>query len=571
MVTGLYFITLAASIITTIWFLFKNKKVESLYVIFCLLVVINSFGRYLLSISGSIRVALAANLFIYVGACYCPLMIILALQQLCGIRVSKIVRYIMLFFSTVVLLLASTIGKSGIYYKKVLLAYRNGYSFLIKTYGPAHKLFVVLMAAYGFLFIYYLLYAFRNRKTVSIRTVSIISIMGFAVMLTYLIERIIKSNISYLSVGYLIAAINMVFLLEKVNIYDLSSNLNDTMDRLRNYGYIEFDRKMHYISANSFAKELFSQIENEWHIDSDICDDGSYVYKEIVSWLRECVKNDVNINDMVKSIEYRDNYYDIDIKDIVYGRNKKAGYLVEIIDKTSERKYLNTIRNYNDNLKAEVAEKTASISHIKDMMVIGMATLVESRDNSTGGHIKRTSHVVDIFAAQLRVDEKWQQLTEDFLKMVVRAAPMHDLGKIAVPDSILQKQGKFTKEEYEIMKKHSAEGAKILHNILSGVESDDFVRVAVNVANYHHEKWDGSGYPAGISGNDIPVEARIMALADVFDALVSKRCYKEAYSYDKAFEIIQDSLGTHFDPELGRVFLQCRPQLEKYYEGEKQE
>ena len=117
------------------------------------------------------------------------------------------------------------------------------------------------------------------------------------------------------------------------------------------------------------------------------------------------------------------------------------------------------------------------------------------------------------------------------------------------------------------MKRHPAEGAKIVENILHGVEDDSFVQVAKNIALYHHEKWDGKGYPTGLSGTDIPVEARIMALADVFDALVSKRCYKDAFTYDKAFSIIEESLGEHFDPELGKAFIACRPQLEELYDS----
>ena len=146
---------------------------------------------------------------------------------------------------------------------------------------------------------------------------------------------------------------------------------------------------------------------------------------------------------------------------------------------------------------------------------------------------------------------------------------MHDLGKIAVPDAILQKPGKFTDEEYEKMKSHSAQGAKIVEEVLSEVDDLEFKKIAINVAHYHHEKWDGSGYPDHLHNEEIPLEARIMALADVFDALVSKRCYKESFSYDKAFQIIEESLGTHFDPVLGQKFIDCRPKLEKLYDNYK--
>lgn len=214
-------------------------------------------------------------------------------------------------------------------------------------------------------------------------------------------------------------------------------------------------------------------------------------------------------------------------------------------------------------MAAELEARTIHIKYIQEMMVIGMATMVESRDLSTGGHIKRTSMVVRIFAERLYKEQN--SLPKSFLDMVIRAAPMHDLGKIAVDDSILRKQGRFTPEEYAEMKKHSAEGTRIVKHILDGVEDAEFVKIAENIAHYHHEKWDGSGYPDGLAGEEIPIEARIMALADVFDALVSKRCYKEAYSYDKAFSIIEESVGSHFDPELGKIFLKCRPELEALY------
>lgn len=214
-------------------------------------------------------------------------------------------------------------------------------------------------------------------------------------------------------------------------------------------------------------------------------------------------------------------------------------------------------------LEGQLEARTMHIKHIQEMMVIGMATMVESRDLSTGGHIKRTSTIVRIFSERLSKEQI--NLSKSFLDMVVRAAPMHDLGKIAVDDQVLRKQERFTPEEYNEMKKHSAEGTRIVRQILEGVEEKDFVDIAANVAHYHHEKWDGSGYPDGLSGEEIPIEARIMALADVFDALVSKRCYKDSFSFDKAFSIIEESIGSHFDPELGRIFLKCRPELEDLY------
>ena len=239
----------------------------------------------------------------------------------------------------------------------------------------------------------------------------------------------------------------------------------------------------------------------------------------------------------------------------------KEGDFNHRVDIVSNDSFGELADTFND-MTLSLDEKTKRLIAVQNSVLTGMATMVESRDNSTGGHIRRTSDCVRVFAAEL-------DLPENFLEAVVKAAPMHDLGKIAVPDAILQKPGKFTDEEYEKMKSHSAQGAKIVEEVLSEVDDLDFKKIAINIAHYHHEKWDGSGYPDHLHAEEIPLEARIMALADVFDALVSKRCYKESFSYDKAFQIIEESLGTHFDPILGKKFITCRNKLENLYDNYK--
>lgn len=237
-------------------------------------------------------------------------------------------------------------------------------------------------------------------------------------------------------------------------------------------------------------------------------------------------------------------------------------YNVEV-DVVSADDYGDLADNFN-NLATSLNEKSRKIRSIQDSIIRGMAVMVEQRDNSTGGHINRTSDCVRVFIAYLQQTKK-MDLTPSFCNAIIKAAPMHDLGKIAVDDAILRKPGRFTDEEYNKMKEHAAAGKSIVEKVLSEVDDEEFKKIAVNVAHYHHEKWNGQGYPNGISKEDIPIEARIMALADVFDALVSKRCYKDSMSYDRAFEIISNDLGTHFDPNIGSLFLECRPQLEALY------
>lgn len=219
--------------------------------------------------------------------------------------------------------------------------------------------------------------------------------------------------------------------------------------------------------------------------------------------------------------------------------------------------------NFNS-MAQTLADKNKRIYEIQNSIIKGMAVMVESRDNSTGGHINRTSDCVKIFIDKIKTMPDFD-FSESFCSSMIKAAPMHDLGKIAIDDVILRKPGRFTDEEFAQMKKHAEKGAVIVAEVLNASDDEEFKKIAINVAHYHHERWDGSGYPTHIKAEEIPVEARIMALADVFDALVSKRCYKDSMSYDQAFNIIEESLGTHFDPALGKLFISCRPELEALY------
>ena len=205
---------------------------------------------------------------------------------------------------------------------------------------------------------------------------------------------------------------------------------------------------------------------------------------------------------------------------------------------------------------------------MQDKLVFGMATMVEGRDNSTGGHIKRTSKIVELIVNEMIRDSSLS-INHRFYTNLIKAAPMHDLGKIAVDDVVLRKPGKFTPEEYEIMKTHSKEGARIVADILKDGEDEYFEQIAVNVAHYHHEKWNGMGYPNGLKGEEIPLEARIMAIADVYDALVSKRVYKDEFSFEEANKIILENMGTHFDKSLEKYYLQAREKIEEFYKRDR--
>ena len=320
-------------------------------------------------------------------------------------------------------------------------------------------------------------------------------------------------------------------------------------DRMKN-AYVITNSDYGYLDSNDAAEVLFPELKEQ------------LLRKQIPVEVYELMIS----KDTYLCISER--YFNKEVKEIVT-KNEVSGYVLFLEDVTEQRERTNYLRDYNTRLMDDINKHTKHLRAMQDSIITGIASVVESRDNSTGGHINRTSAVVKIFSEKLlEKPEIMYELGIDhrFLENVEKAAPLHDLGKIAVDDVILRKPGRFTDEEYEKMKKHPEEGAKVLKRVLVEADDLDFVNIAINVAHYHHERWDGKGYPNGLESEEIPVEARIMALADVFDALVSKRCYKEAYSYDKAFSIIEEGLGTQFDPVLGKVFEECRPQLEDYYD-----
>lgn len=233
-------------------------------------------------------------------------------------------------------------------------------------------------------------------------------------------------------------------------------------------------------------------------------------------------------------------------------------------DVTEKNRYIHQLEIYRNELMQDVEMKVTQINRMQDASLLGIAELIESRDGSTGGHIKRTSRVVGILTDYLKSNHTFE-VSPVFYAIIERVAPLHDVGKIAVDDAILRKPGRFTPEEFEQMKQHAPKGGEIIKRILHGIENDEWVEIAANIAASHHERWDGKGYPKGLAGKEIPLEARIMAIADVYDALVSKRCYKEGFSFRKAYDIILDGMGTQFDPGLRECFCVCAPQLEAYY------
>jgi putative two-component system response regulator len=215
------------------------------------------------------------------------------------------------------------------------------------------------------------------------------------------------------------------------------------------------------------------------------------------------------------------------------------------------------MRDKSDYLESEVAKRTREVQTVQDVTIMAMASLAETRDNEAGNHIRRTQLYVKALAKQLQSHPKYgQHLDDRTIEMLHKSAPLHDIGKVGIPDSILLKAGKHTPQEFEVMKTHTILGRNAILEAEKLIDAPStFLRFAREIAHYHQEKWDGSGYPEGLAGEAIPLSARLMALADVYDALISKRVYKPSYSHDEAVDMIRQGSGTHFDPAMVGAFL----------------
>ena len=206
------------------------------------------------------------------------------------------------------------------------------------------------------------------------------------------------------------------------------------------------------------------------------------------------------------------------------------------------------------------------MNHYHHEMVMGFATLVENKDDNTGGHIRRSSAYAALIARNLRKNEAYKNvITKDYLDNLIQSAPMHDIGKIGIPDAILQKPGKLTPEEFEKMKEHPVIGGKIIKDTFGHLYNGDYEDMAFQVAMYHHEKWNGKGYPNGLCKTEIPLCARIMSVADVFDAVSAKRCYRDAMPLEECYNIILNGRGVDFDPDIVDAFMMNKEKIEEIY------
>ncbi|MBO4280532.1 MAG: HD domain-containing protein [Lachnospiraceae bacterium] len=548
--------------LTLLYILSWHKHFDVHITLIFTLVPITILGNLAMAISETKEEAILALKIAYIGGSFLVLMISMAIFNLCHIALHRAVRLVMFFVCSLMYLSALTIGQTQWFYKSCGYENRNGVGMLVnKVYGPCHTIFDALVIVFFAVSLAAMAYSYFRKKDVSKKIIVLLFIPEMLAVISFFGGRRITDKIELLPLAYVISQVVYLIIIRQVCLYDITDSGIDSMVQTGDKGFLSFDFRRHYLGCNETAAGIFPELA-EVNVDTVIPAENPLA-SHINEWLDAFAADEKN-----NSFHYPhgDRIYLITVTYLFDG-DRKRGYQFFVTDDTESQHYIALLNDFNGQLQEQVAEKTKHIVEMHDKLILGMATMVESRDNSTGGHIRRTSEGVRILTEEISKDNVLQ-LSNDFIKNLIKAAPMHDLGKIAVDDQVLRKPGRFEPWEFEKMKAHAQEGARIVHAILQGTDDEEFHHIAENVAHYHHERWDGSGYPDGLAGEDIPLEARIMAIADVYDALVSKRVYKDSMSFEKADSIIMEGMGKHFDPNLERYYIAARPRLEEYYRSQ---
>ena len=527
------------------------------------LVPISNLAQYYMYTSQGLGEALLAQKITYLGSTYLILMITLAVFSLCDINLNRYTRLFLYIITTAAFAFSQQIGKNKLYYKSVLFSNVDGVCTIVKEYGILHTFYYIMAVVFFLMGMGAIAYSYLKKNQVSRHFVFLLALPEILAFIGFFAGKGLARtfsffpNVEILPLVYDMALIVYLIIMENLVLYNIPDTVINSVAQREDTGFISFDFKFRYLGSSENAKVIFPEL-NKLTVDKPILIES--LSGSILKWLKDFARDNTCDKAYYKK---DDRVYLVSVGYLSDGVHNR-GYQMFITDDTQNQQYIALLDRFNTELKEEVAQKTAHIVEMHDNLLLGMATMVESRDNSTGGHIRRTSDGVRILVEEIKRGTEFK-LDEGFCRNIIKAAPMHDLGKIAVDDRILRKPGRFTDEEFEIMKTHAAEGARIVHEILKNTDDEEFRIIAENVAHYHHERWDGSGYPEGLKGGKIPLEARIMAVADVYDALVSKRVYKEKMSFEEANKIIMDGMGKHFDAKLKPYYVAARPKLEKYY------
>lgn len=500
--------------------------------------------------------------FIYLDSTFLIVIILFSMLNNLNIKIKPWMKILAYGLSAAHIILVAACVHNDKYYKsmEIIKDVKLGEFILgnaTKMVSGEYKLFhyIFLVIIFGWL-VTMLFIGIKKNKSYSKKVLNIYGIFVLIGLYLHIVEGLVDIDFSFLPFWYVFGELILVFKYDYMHSHDVACVMVDNKDKSDTRGYVTLSLDRAFLGCNERARDFLPFVKSQ-RVD-EVIDDDDHEKKMIHHLINSYEKTGHN------SEKYQVNNMTCVCEVMPFSnRNggKKIGYMLDIRDVTEQQQYQDNLEQY---LNEKIQEKTKYIKDIQRKVVLGMANMIENRDNNTGGHVRRTSDIIHIIVDEI-IKQGKIKMSQDMATDIVRAAPTHDLGKISIDSNILNKPARLTDEEFRIMKTHATKSSEMVLILLDGVEEKKFVEIAYNVARYHHEKWNGTGYPDGLVGSMIPLEARIMAVADVYDALVSKRCYKEPMSFDQAYKIMLENMGTHFDPNMEAVFIGCRKELEEYY------
>lgn len=515
----------------------RSSKPQMLLLLFVISTLVNFVGYLFEMQAESKEVALLAVKFIYLGKPFIALTMLLFVMDYCKIKLSDKIIYLLVCIHTGIMFLVFTCEHHKLYYTKIDYENTGLFPHLVMGHGIVYNFYTILMMLYLIAVVYVCLYRyFKTIDKIEKKQISYLVIMSIVTVISYIVFLAdITDGYDTTILGYLVSTFLILLSIFRYNLFNTLALAKENVIDNFSDGLVVLDSSDSLIYYNEPARNIFPSL-------------SSKQYMEAVYDIKKHGEESVNIF-------LKENIYSVTCRDIVNNHN--------ICGKMYVLNNITDSYNYTVRLQRDVAEKTKEIVRIQHLVIASFANMIEARDGITGLHIKRTSAYVEIIVKELKNYSEYKDiLTDEYVSLIKDAAPLHDIGKISIPDYILKKPGKLTDEEFDIIKTHPGVGANIIEGTLSEVEGDEYLTVARDMAHYHHEKWDGSGYPCGLKGDDIPLCARIMAIADVYDALRSKRSYKEGFSKEKSKQIILESSGSHFDPMIVNAFMARLKEIE---------
>ncbi len=498
--------------------------------------LVNSVG-YLFELSATtLEGALMATKLSYVGKIYIVPLAFCFVLHYCKIKFSNVLVVAITAVHTAALVLVLTCEHHDLFYTTIEYSEEGIFPHLEHGHGVFYIAYIFLVMCYALLMLGICVLRYRKAEKKEQSRVLYLAIIVLLPMLGLVLY------LSGFTKGYDATAVCYVLSGIVLLVSIVRHDFFDTVNLAKNYvvenlsdGLVVLGNQDQFVYANAPALRLFPQLDGK-------------NYSEAVEEIRKYCQKDMRLH-------AGERVYMVSKQDIFQNRTRrgKMFYLQDVTDSY----------NYTTKLEAEVWEKTRQLVNTQHSLIVSLANMVEARDGVTGLHIMHTSTYVEIIARALQKKPEYRDVMSDaYVAVLSEAAPLHDIGKISMPDAILRKEGSLTTEELKTIHGHPELGAQIIDSVLADVESNDYLVTAREMAYYHHEKWDGSGYPMGLKGREIPLSARIMAIADVYDALRSERSYKEACSKEEAKHIILEQAGKQFDPQLVEVFLENIEQIE---------